>query len=92
MVEGAIIREAAKGPLAGVVVIDMSVVVAGPVASAMMAEMGAEVIKVECQGLPDSARGLGQYPVRGMASMVQATAKGTRRTTTPPAFYLTLRV
>ena len=50
---GGVIRKPAVGPLAGCVVIDMSVVVAGPWVSGLMAELGAQVIKVECEGLPD---------------------------------------
>src|SRR5258708_734289 len=46
-----------KGPLAGLKVIDLSHVMAGPACSMLLAEMGADVIKVEkCPGGEDARR------------------------------------
>jgi crotonobetainyl-CoA:carnitine CoA-transferase CaiB-like acyl-CoA transferase len=73
-----IIRQPAQGPLVGVKVVDLSVVIAAPWAAAQMAELGAEVIKVESMELPDSARGLGPAPVRGFSSMFLSTGRGKR--------------
>lgn len=47
-------------PLEGVRIIDMTSVWAGPYGARLLADMGAEVIKVEGPGNPDVARGLGQ--------------------------------
>ena len=55
----------ATGPLAGVKIVDMSTVVLGPFATLILADLGAEVIKVE-NGAGDVMRRAGPSPSPGM--------------------------
>jgi crotonobetainyl-CoA:carnitine CoA-transferase CaiB-like acyl-CoA transferase len=50
------------GPLAGVKVVACSTAQAGTVPYMLMADLGAEVIKIELPGVGDSSRGTGQMP------------------------------
>ncbi len=52
---------ARSGPLAGLRVLDLSIIVAGGTASSLMADFGAEVIKVERPGSGDPLRNWGPF-------------------------------
>lgn len=56
------------GPLAGVIVVDMTTVVMGPYATQILGDLGAEVIKVEAPG-GDNVRHVGPMRNRGMGHM-----------------------
>lgn len=51
----------AKGPFSGIVVVDLTRVLAGPYCALLMAELGARVIKVEEPGHGDASRSIGPF-------------------------------
>src|ERR1700755_809507 len=53
--------QAHKGPLSGVVVVDLSRILAGPYCTLLLAELGARVIKVEPPRQGDDARHYGPF-------------------------------
>ncbi len=64
------------GPLSGVKIVDLSQIVSGPMAAALLADQGADVIKVESPG-GDPVRGMG--PAKGdLSAMFIAVNRGKR--------------
>jgi formyl-CoA transferase len=65
------------GPLSGLRVIELGLVIAGPFAGRLLADLGAEVIKVERPGQPDPMRewGKGTYQGRALWWPVQSRNK-----------------
>lgn len=66
-----------SGPLAGVRVIDLSTTFMGPYCTLLMAQMGAEVIKVEAPG-GDVVRGIGPGGDAGMGTVFLNANRGKR--------------
>ena len=66
---------AAKGPLSGITVIDLSRILAGPYCTFLMTELGARVIKVEPPGKGDDAREYGPF-VKGKSTYFASVNRG----------------
>jgi formyl-CoA transferase len=64
------------GPLAGLTVVELGQVLAGPFAGAIFADLGADVIKIERPGSGDDARQMGAAFRHGDALMFQVFNRG----------------
>ena len=65
------------GPLQGIRVVDLSIALTGPYAVALLADQGAEVVKVERPGIGDIARWIG-VSVNGISALFQMCNRGKR--------------
>jgi crotonobetainyl-CoA:carnitine CoA-transferase CaiB-like acyl-CoA transferase len=76
--------EPMPGPLAGVRVLELARILAGPWAGQILADLGADVVKVERKGTGDDTRGWGPPFVEGAdgghlgAAYFHATNRGKR--------------
>ena len=68
-----------SGPLQGIVVADLSRVLAGPYATMMLADLGAEVIKIERLGVGDDTRAWGPpFADNGQSTYFQSVNRNKR--------------
>jgi crotonobetainyl-CoA:carnitine CoA-transferase CaiB-like acyl-CoA transferase len=70
-------RDFSRGPLSGIRIVDVSSVVSGPLGAMLLADQGADVIKVEYPGLGDSMRQKLNYRA-GMSSLFVNCNRGKR--------------
>lgn len=66
-----------EGPLRGIKVLDLSTVISGPMCGALLADQGADVIKVEATGIGDQGRYLGATR-NGMSGFFHLANRGKR--------------
>ena len=66
-----------RGPLRGIRVLDFSIALTGPYAAALMADQGADVVKVERPGIGDLGRWVG-VSVNGMSALYFTCNRGKR--------------
>jgi crotonobetainyl-CoA:carnitine CoA-transferase CaiB-like acyl-CoA transferase len=66
-----------KGPLHGIRIVDLSIALSGPWAVGMLADQGADVVKVEPPGIGDIGRWVGPA-IGGVSAMAQIVNRGKR--------------
>ena len=74
-------NDAANGPLAGTRVVDLTRILAGPLCTMMLGDMGAEVIKVEPPDKGDDTRGWGPPFIAGEAAYFLGVNRNKRSLT-----------
>jgi CoA:oxalate CoA-transferase len=65
----------AEGPLSGLVVVDLTRVLAGPYCTMVLADLGARVIKVETPGTGDDSRHIGPF-IEGKSAYFMSLNRG----------------
>jgi len=73
--------EQSNGPLAGTRVVDLTRILAGPLCTMMLGDMGAEIIKVEPPGSGDDTRAWGLPFVAGEAAYFLGVNRNKRSLT-----------
>ncbi|WP_433801761.1 CaiB/BaiF CoA transferase family protein [Actinomycetospora sp. CA-084318] len=73
-----------EGPLAGLRVLEMGTIIAGPFAARILGDYGADVIKIEPPGRPDPLRDWGQGAYRGQHFMWTVIGRNKRCITLDP--------
>lgn len=71
-------KAADHGMLAGIRVLDLTVMAAGPICTMLLADLGADVVKVEQPGSGDISRGLGTVFVSGVSSQFLSSNRNKR--------------
>lgn len=69
--------DTSNGPLSGVRILDIGTMIAAPLAGGILADQGAEVIKVEAPGIGDLMRYIGAT-CNGVSAMFQSVNRGKR--------------
>jgi crotonobetainyl-CoA:carnitine CoA-transferase CaiB-like acyl-CoA transferase len=69
--------EAKPGPLAGIRIVDASIALSGPWAVGILADQGADVVKIEPPGIGDIGRWVGPA-IGGVSAMAQIANRGKR--------------
>ena len=74
-----------NGPLSGLRILDIATIVAAPSAAALLADYGAEVLKLEMPGAGDGARGFPPFKDGNLRHARPAQARGRGAPEAPAA-------